>query len=95
MKIELDLPEKLAKDLRKKSTESGQSPRDYATQLVRKALRDQEELTRVQRNAIETRLAEGLEDLKRGRAYGPFSTHAELMVCLRGSQKKPNKRPPE
>lgn len=92
MKIELDLPEKMVKDLREKSVANGQSVGDYATELVRKALREEEELTPAQRQSIDARLTEGLEDFRRGRAYGPFATHGELMACLRGKQKRKRNR---
>ena len=92
MKIELDLPEKVVKYLREQSVAEGKSVSDYATDLVRKTLRDDEELTAEQRRAIDAHLAEGLEDLRRGRAYGPFSTHADLMSCLRAKPKKSRRK---
>jgi len=36
---------------------------------------------------IEKRLAEGLEDIKQGRVYGPFSSAKEMIRSLRGSKK--------
>ena len=36
---------------------------------------------------IEKRLAEGLEDLKQGRTYGPFDSAKDLIQSLRGSRK--------
>lgn len=36
---------------------------------------------------IEKRLAEGLEDLKQGRTYGPFDSAKDMIRSLRGSKK--------
>jgi len=36
---------------------------------------------------IEKRLAEGLEDIKKGRIYGPFSSAKEMIHTLRGAKK--------
>ena len=41
---------------------------------------------------IEKRLAEGLDDLKRGRTYGPFSSPSALIRSLHHEAKKRNKR---
>ena len=47
-----------------------------------------DEYTPEQRRVINARLAEGLEDIKRGRVYGPFATHKEMMNSLRAQSKK-------
>ena len=95
MKIELDLPDEMVKDLRDKSLARGLSVVDYTTELVREVLRQTDDLTPAQRRTIDARLAEGLEDIKQGRVHGPFSTHAELRACLHGkTKKKRSKRTP-
>ena len=46
----------------------------------------------VDRDFIEKRLAEGLEDLKKGRVYGPFTSAKELVRSLHRETKKLKKR---
>ena len=46
----------------------------------------------VDRALIEKRLAEGLEDLKKGRVYGPFSSAKEAIRSLHREAKKLRKR---
>ena len=46
----------------------------------------------VDRDFIEKRLAEGLEDLKKGRVYGPFTSAKELVRSLHREAKKLKKR---
>lgn len=46
----------------------------------------------VDRNFIEKRLAEGLEDLNKGRVYGPFTSAKELVRSLHREAKKLKKR---
>ena len=41
---------------------------------------------------IEKRLAEGLEDLKQGRTYGPFDSAKDMIRSLRGSKKSKRAR---
>jgi AbrB family looped-hinge helix DNA binding protein len=41
---------------------------------------------------VDRRLAEALEDVKRGRTYGPFETADELIASLRANLKKRAKR---
>lgn len=41
---------------------------------------------------IEKRIAEGLEDIRRGRVYGPFSSAEELIRSLHREAKKLRKR---
>jgi hypothetical protein len=84
VKIELDLPPKLVKGLRQKSSARGLSLDAYAAEVLA-----EDNLTPDQRRTIDARLAEGLNDLKSGRCYGPFSTQADLMACLKS---KPRKR---
>jgi len=46
----------------------------------------------VDRAFLEKRLAEGLEDLKKGRVYGPFSSAKEAIRSLHREAKKLRKR---
>ncbi len=46
----------------------------------------------VDRDFIEKRLAEGLEDLKKGRVYGPFTSAKELVRSLHREARKLKKR---
>ena len=49
---------------------------------------DKEEYTREQRRAINAQLAESLEDVRKGRVYGPFATVVELERSLRRTAPK-------
>ncbi len=42
----------------------------------------------IDREFIEKRLAEGLEDIKKGRVYGPFSSAKEMIRSLHREAKK-------
>ncbi len=46
------------------------------------------EYTPAQRRAIDARLAESLEQAKRGETYGPFESHEEMTTFLHGEAKK-------
>ena len=46
----------------------------------------------VNRDALERRLAEGLEDVRQGRVHGPYSSARALVRSLQ-SRKAPRKRP--
>ncbi|MGD1101929.1 MAG: AbrB/MazE/SpoVT family DNA-binding domain-containing protein [Terriglobia bacterium] len=46
------------------------------------------EYTPARRRVIDARLAESLEQVKRGETYGPFETHEEMMTFLHGRAKK-------
>jgi bifunctional DNA-binding transcriptional regulator/antitoxin component of YhaV-PrlF toxin-antitoxin module len=48
-----------------------------------------DEYTPAQRRIIEAQLAEGLEDIKAGRTYGPFSTVEEMIASMEAHIKKP------
>lgn len=61
--------------------------------LTRKAADEDDELTPEQRKIIDARLAEGLEDVKMGRVYGPFKTIAELERSMREVGKKLRTKP--
>ena len=62
--------------------------------LTRKAAEDTHDgLTPEQRRIIDAQLAEGLEDVKMGRVYGPFKTIAELERSMREVGKKLRSKP--
>lgn len=57
--------------------------------LTRKAVDDTEdELTSEQRKIIDAQLAEGLEDVRMGRVFGPFDTAEALVASMRREGKK-------
>ena len=57
--------------------------------LTRKGADDTDDrLAPAQRRIIDAQLAEGLEDVKMGRVYGPFKTIAELERSMREVGKK-------
>ncbi len=47
-----------------------------------------DEYTPEQRRAIDARLAESAEDIKKGRLHGPFETHEEMIAFLHRHAKK-------
>jgi hypothetical protein len=55
--------------------------------LIPKLIVDRE-LTPAQRRVIDARLAESLEEAKRGDTNGPFETHKEMPTFLHGQAKK-------
>jgi AbrB family looped-hinge helix DNA binding protein len=61
--------------------------------LTRKTIDEDDELTPEQRKIIDAQLAEGLEDVKMGRVYGPFKTVAELERSMRAVAKKFRSKP--
>ena len=52
------------------------------------------EYTPAQRRVIDARLAESLEQAKRGETYGPFETHEEMVTFLRNEAKKARPKKP-
>jgi AbrB family looped-hinge helix DNA binding protein len=48
---------------------------------------DGDKLVLTPKELVEKRLAEGLEDIKKGRVHGPFSTAKEAIQHLRKSRK--------
>ena len=46
------------------------------------------EYTPAQRRVIDARLAESLEQAKRGETHGPFATHEEMITFLHGEAAK-------
>src|SRR5579863_4724469 len=88
MKIEVDLPDEIVEGLRAKSQARGMSLDAYTKERLCEILTERgEKLTAAQRKAIDVRLAEGLDDIAKGRVHGPFSTHRQLMACLEGQPK--------
>ena len=47
-----------------------------------------DEYTPEQRRQLDAALAEGLEDVKKGRLHGPFETHEEMIAFLHGRARK-------
>lgn len=60
--------------------------------LVPKAIVDRDEYTHGQRRVIDARLSKSLEDIKKGRSYGPFHT-ADDMIEFLHSQVRKSKAP--
>ena len=44
-------------------------------------------MTRTPKSLIEKRLAEGLDDIRRGRVHGPFQSARALVRSLHGAEK--------
>ena len=64
--------------------------RGVITIVSRSRIADEE--TPEQRKIIDAQLAEGLEDIRKGRVSRPFDTVEEMLVSLKGSSpKKPRK----
>ena len=55
--------------------------------LTPKSIVDRE-YTSAQRQVIDARLTESLEQAKRGKMHGPFETHEEMTTFLHGEVKK-------
>jgi hypothetical protein len=49
---------------------------------------DRDEYTLTQRRVIDARLAEALEDVKKGRVYGPLDTVDEMLASLKRKRKQ-------
>lgn len=47
-----------------------------------------DEYTPAQRRTINAQLAEGLEDIRKGRTYGPFNTAEEMIASMKAEIKK-------
>ena len=47
-----------------------------------------DEYTPEQRRIIDRQIAEGLEDIKKGRTYGPFNTVEEMIASMEANIKK-------
>ena len=59
----------------------GLRPGDYLEVELR-----QNRVVMTPKSLVEKRLAEGLEDLRKGRAYGPFESTEELLSSLHDKQ---------
>src|SRR5687767_13875295 len=62
------------------------TPKHFVDRSVFPAADD--EYTPAQRRTIDGQIAEGLEDVRRGRVHGPFKTHKEMMRFLNKDLKK-------
>ena len=65
--------------------------------IVARSRQETAEYTPSQRRVIDTRLAEGLADIKAGRTFGPFHSADEMVADMKirlrkGSPAKPTKR---
>jgi len=49
---------------------------------------DGDKLVLTPKELVEKRLTEGLEDIKRGRVHGPFSSAKDAVRTLRGSRRR-------
>ena len=49
-------------------------------------------ITLTRKSLVRQAIAEGLEDIKRGRVYGPFDTVDEMLVSLKGAKSKPARK---
>ena len=45
-------------------------------------------ITLTPKSLVDRAIAEGLEDIRKGRIYGPFETHEAMMTSLRRNLKK-------
>ncbi len=52
-------------------------------------------ITLIPKTLIDRRIAESLEDFKKGRVYGPFASVGAMAKSLRGSSKKARRRSSE
>ena len=60
--------------------------------LSPKAVVPRDEYTPAQRRVIDAGLTEALEDVKKGRVYGPFNTAQEMIASLRRESQKLSSR---
>ncbi|MCA1626246.1 MAG: AbrB/MazE/SpoVT family DNA-binding domain-containing protein [Acidobacteria bacterium] len=49
---------------------------------------EQGKITLTPKSLIDRHIEEGLEDIKKGRTYGPFDTAEEMVVSLQSNMKK-------
>jgi len=61
--------------------------------LTPKQADGENDLSPQQRRAIDALLADGLEDLRKGRVHGPFSASAALAKSMREVARKPRTKP--
>jgi AbrB family looped-hinge helix DNA binding protein len=49
-------------------------------------------ITLTPKSLVDRAIAEGLDDIERGRVHGPFNTVDEMLASLKGRSKKKSKR---
>jgi len=49
-------------------------------------------ITLTRKSLVRQAIAEGLEDIKKGRVYGPFETVDEMLASLKGAKSKPARK---
>ena len=49
---------------------------------------DRGKITLIRKNFIDQRIDEGLEDIRKGRTYGPFESAEEMMASLQSKSKR-------
>jgi hypothetical protein len=49
-------------------------------------------ITFTPKSAVDRAIAEGLDDIKKGRVYGPFDTVDEMLISLKGGAKKQTRK---
>lgn len=68
-----------------------------AINIVRKSPSADDEYTPRQRRAVDRALAEGMDDVQKGRLHGPFGTHEAMIEFLHrqtnAAQGKPKRQP--
>jgi bifunctional DNA-binding transcriptional regulator/antitoxin component of YhaV-PrlF toxin-antitoxin module len=64
-----------------------------AINIVRKSPSADSEYTPRQRRVVDRALAEGMDDILKGRLHGPFETH-EAMIEFLHAQTRKSKKPP-
>lgn len=52
-------------------------------------------VTFIPKSAVDREIAEGLDDIRKGRTYGPFGTAEEMIRFLHGSAKKSKRKAPK
>jgi bifunctional DNA-binding transcriptional regulator/antitoxin component of YhaV-PrlF toxin-antitoxin module len=64
-----------------------------AINIVRKSPSADSEYTPRQRRVVDRALAEGMDDILKGRLHGPFETHEGMIEFLHAQTRKPKKPP--
>jgi AbrB family looped-hinge helix DNA binding protein len=50
-------------------------------------------ITLTRKSAVERAIAEGLDDIRKGRVYGPFDTVDQMLASLKGKRRKSLRKP--
>lgn len=50
-------------------------------------------ITLTPKSAVDLAIAEGLEDIRTGRVYGPFTTVDQMLTSLKGKRRKAPRKP--